>query len=429
MMFCDKYSMYIRVMSCRVLLIIVSAVMAAALAVSCSSSGLDADVIPRKYTGRADTPRSRKVLLLYSAGFNDLSSSLEDDINDVESGYIPRKMTAADVILVFSRRPVDHSYRKNAPSYLYRISMDVDGNVERDTLATWPADSAAASVGTLKSVLNYVKDNFPAGNYGMVFSSHATGWLPSNDQLVRMSWTTVSPSSVGVDMTDSDFTYQMDIEDFAAAIPMKLDYLIFDACLMGGVEVAYAMRDKCDRLLFSQTETMADGLCDYKTLTQNLFGQEEPDLIKLCEDSYSQYMAQTGRNRSFTISMIDCTRMEPLANVCRRIFSDYRTAIASVEPSMVQEYYHTYFTTSARRHYFYDMDDILEQSGVSSSDMAEFRNALGDCVLYKAATPKFLNLTIRKHCGLSMYLSANGTYELDEFYRTLSWNKATEYLK
>ena len=75
------------------------------------------------------------------------------------------------------------------------------------------------------------------------------------------------------------------------------------------------------------------------------------------------------------------------------------------------------------------MEDILYQSGVSQEDMNRFRSALDGCVVYKAATPKFLTLTIDKHCGLSMYLPSNGTNALDEFYKTLSWNKATELVK
>lgn len=418
------YSIYACAMKCRGLIVLFSA-MLLFMAQSCSNKGLDTEVMPRKYVGRTDSPKNRKVLLLYSAGFNDLSTSLEDDVNDLQSGYVPRKMESADVILVFSRRPSDYSYRKKSPSYLYRISLDVDDNVVRDTLRTWDAEMPAASAETLNSVLSYVNGTFPSCSYGMVFSSHATGWLPA-DPAPATSSVNASPSSVGVDMTDSSSaSYQIDIEDFASAIPMKLDYLIFDACLMGGVEVAYALKDKCDKVIFSQTETMADGLCDYRTLTQRLLKPDEPDLTAMCEDAYSQYMALTGLNRSFTVSMVDCAGMEPLAEICRTLFSKYRTAIASVDPSVVQEYFHTYFASSARRHYFYDLDDILEQSGVSAAEMAQFREILGECVLYKAATPRFLNLTIDKHCGLSMYLPANGTADLDAYYMTLSWNRAT----
>ena len=359
----------------------------------------------------------------------DLSSYLKEDIQDLESGYVPRKMESADVLLVFSRQPIDHSCTKRSPSYLYRLSTDVDDNLVRDTLAVWPADSAAASAGTMKAVLTYVRDEFPSSSYGMIFSSHATGWLPAEITASPSSSGSVSLFSVGTDMSGSKVTDSMELEDFAAALPMKLDYLILDACLMGGVEAAYALREKCNNVVFAQTETMADGLCDYKTLTQNLLKPNAPDLKGMCEVAYEHYMSLTGINKAYTVSIIDCSRLEPLADISRELFDRYRTLIANVNPSRVQACYHTYFSSSARRHYFYDMDDILYQSGVSQQDMSRFRTALEGCVVYKAATPKFLTLTIDKHCGLSMYLPSNGTNALDEFYKTLSWNKATELVK
>ena len=262
----------------------------------------------------------------------------------------------------------------------------------------------------------------------MLFSSHGTGWLPSKKSLASTS--NVSPSSLGVDDVAPNDTYDMDIEDFASALPCKLDYLILDACLMGGVETAYALRDKCHYLISAQTETMADpGLCDYTKLVSRLFVAGEPELESVCADSYECYSAKSGLNKSLTISLVDCTKMEKLASVCSGIFSDYRIRIASVEPSDVQAYYHTYFTSSARNHYYYDFEDILSKSGVSESDMSEVRAALDECVLYKAATPYFLDRKIDVHSGLSMYLPANGTADLNEFYKTLSWNKATHLVE
>ena len=261
MMLCGKYSKDSLAMSLgRLLSAVVAAVM---LLAACSEKGLDTENVPRKFKNRTDAPRSRKVLLLYSAGLVDISSYLKEDIQDLESGYVPRKMESADVLLVFSRQPIDYSCTKRSPSYLYRLSTDVDDNLVRDTLAVWPADSAAASAGTMKAVLTYVRDKFPSSSYGMIFSSHATGWLPAEITASPSSSGSVSLFSVGADMSGSKVTDSMELEDFAAALPMKLDYLIFDACLMGGVEAAYALRHKCNNVVFAQTETMADGLCDY----------------------------------------------------------------------------------------------------------------------------------------------------------------------
>lgn len=290
----------------------------------------------------------------------------------------------------------------------------------------------------MTDVLETVKGLYPHASYGMVFSSHGSGWLPSGYYSTgKITAGTaglqavpyIDPNSdgsmprvksIGIDNITSRNTYEMEIETFAQALPMKFDYIIIDACLMGCVEVAYALKDKCDKLVFSQAEVLEDGLCDYTTLTQRVLRPAVPDLYNLCEDSYQHYKNQDDPiYRSLTISMIDCTRLDGLAESCKLLFSKYRNQISLVNAANVQGYFR------ARKHWFYDLTDILRQSGIPEADMAGYNKAMSDCVLYNAATDTFINFDIRTHCGLSMYLPADGNSELDEFYKTLSWNKAS----
>ena len=52
----------------------------------------------------------RNVLLLYSAGFNDLSNYLLNNLSSLEEGQLPEKSysTSNDVLLVYSRQPVKY---------------------------------------------------------------------------------------------------------------------------------------------------------------------------------------------------------------------------------------------------------------------------------------------------------------------------------
>ncbi len=385
------------------------------------------------------TPEKAQVMILYSAGFNSLCAALEDDVNDIKSGYLPLVGSMSKAVLVYSRRLSETGrYTDRTPSYLIRLSVDGWGKVVSDTLKTWPATEEAVSASTMTDVLETVKGLYPHASYGMVFSSHGSGWLPSGYYSTgKITAGTaglqavpyIDPNSdgsmprvksIGIDNITSRNTYEMEIETFAQALPMKFDYIIIDACLMGCVEVAYALKDKCDKLVFSQAEVLEDGLCDYTTLTQRVLKPVEPDLYNLCEDSYRHYKNQDDPiYRSLTISMIDCTRLDGLAESCKSLFSKYRNQISLVNAANVQGYFR------ARKHWFYDLTDILRQSGIPEADMAGYNKAMSDCVLYNAATDTFINFDIRTHCGLSMYLPADGNSELDEFYKTLSWNKAS----
>ena len=40
-----------------------------------------------------------------------------------------------------------------------------------------------------------------------------------------------------------------------------------------------------------------------------------------------------------------------------------------------------------------------------------------------------MSLELKNVCGLSCYMPSSGTVELDAFYKTLDWNKATELIK
>lgn len=385
------------------------------------------------------TSEKAQVLVLYSAGFNSLCAALEDDVNDMKSGYLPLVGSMSKAVLVYSRRLSETGrYTDRTPSYLIRLSVDGWGKVVSDTLKTWPETDEAVSASTMTDVLETVKGLYPHASYGMVFSSHGSGWLPSGYYSTgKITAGTaglqavpyIDPNSdgsmprvksIGIDNITSRNTYEMEIETFAQALPMKFDYIIIDACLMGCIEVAYALKDKCDKLVFSQAEVLEDGLCDYTTLTQRVLRPVVPDLYSLCEDSYQHYKNQDDPiYRSLTISMIDCTRLDGLAESCKSLFSKYRNQISLVNAANVQGYFRS------RKHWFYDLTDILRQSGVPESDMTDYNKAMSDCVLYNAATDTFINFDIRTHCGLSMYLPADGNSELDEFYKTLSWNKAS----
>lgn len=385
------------------------------------------------------TPEKAQVLVLYSAGFNSLCAALEDDVNDMKSGYLPLVGSMSKAVLVYSRRLSETGrYTDRTPSYLIRLSVDGWGKVISDTLKTWPETDEAVSASTMTDVLETVKGLYPHASYGMVFSSHGSGWLPSGYYSTgKITAGTaglqavpyIDPNSdgsmprvksIGIDNITSRNTYEMEIETFAQALPMKFDYIIIDACLMGCIEVAYALKDKCDKLVFSQAEVLEDGLCDYTTLTQRVLRPVVPDLYNLCEDSYRHYNNQDDPiYRSLTISMIDCTRLDGLAESCKSLFSKYRNQISLVNAANVQGYFRS------RKHWFYDLTDILRQSGVPEADMTDYNKAMSDCVLYNAATDTFINFDIRTHCGLSMYLPADGNSELDEFYKTLSWNKAS----
>ena len=67
---------------------------------------------------------------------------------------------------------------------------------------------------------------------------------------------------------------------------------------------------------------------------------------------------------------------------------------------------------------------------VQKSVLVPLEEAINGCILYKGATPSFMGeFAIDTFSGLSMYLPSNGHKELNKYYRTLKWNKATGLVK
>jgi len=397
------------------------------------------------------------VMLLYSAGYNSLYSYLKEDIEELSEGYVPHSTflnesksihantMAEDVLLVFSRLAQGGN---NPPeSALFRIYMRPDSTVVQDTLRVWGEEVNAASKETMEDVLNTVREIFPSSSYGMVFSSHASGWLPEGyyrdpgtyeNNAMGDFWSTSSirrsrevfpaledfpaVKSFGQDEYPGS-QVEMSLKEFADAIPFCLDYLLIDACLSGCVEVAAQLRGKANLVGFSQTEVLADGF-NYKAIASLLL-KDTPDPIGVCKDYFDYYDKQSGVYRSATISVIDTREMGDLIEVCQGLFEKYRDQINTLDGNKVQGYFRF------NRHFFYDLKDILLKAGIDAQEVSALEAALSKCVVYKAATPYFMQngssgFAIKTFSGFSMYLPSQGTDILDTYYKsTLSWNQET----
>lgn len=376
---------------------------------------------------RAFTQPSRRVMIMISAGFNSISDYLTSDLEELAGGELPVGTSySSDIVMVLKRSVTSAGdYDTPSPASLYRLYKDFQGTVCRDTLMVWDPDTPLSSGQTIHEALSFIQSRFPAKGYGIVISSHASGWLPAGYYESPSSFEKASSGgpfrSIGQDKTPRG-GIEMELKDFAEAIPMHLDYLLIDACLSGCVEVAYAFRDIADVVGFSPAEVLANGFM-YDTITTRLLART-PDPVSVCKDYFAFYDRQSGSSRSATITAVAPGRMDSLVSVCRELFAKYRAEISRLKGKDVQGYFRY------DHHYFYDLKDILLNAGINSDEEARLDAALEECILYKAATPYFLNFPIEVYSGMSMYLPSMGSPFLDNFYKTqIDWNKATELLK
>ncbi len=378
--------------------------------------------------------KKQKTLLVYMAANNNLCEDAKNNLSSMMQGYIPDE----------EGNLVAYYHYPNQNPLLLHIKHNEDGNAAIDTIYRFPSRNSATAA-SLTSAINVTATYFPADEYGLILWSHATGWLPvnyyaNNPQSSFISYPDsfslnniqssgyengIDPYAHIIKMVKNDRNgilsrsfgseenSEIDIKDVAKALPFKFSFIIFDACLMGGIETAYQLKDSTDYLLFSPTETLAEGM-PYASIMRHIFATPT-DLTSVAKEYYNHYNNKS-YSRYATISLVKTSELDNVANAAKDIFGKYRDSISTIKINAVQRYFRY------NKHWFYDINDFISQLA-PTDEAAVFAQALEKAVIYKAATKVFIDIPINSYSGLSTYIPYFNETELNNYYKTLEWNK------
>lgn len=361
--------------------------------------------------------RDNTSVLLYVAGNNTLSYYSYDLIRQLERGYLPEKFTDEDQILLYSHS----SGERPVLSKITRRSGG--GGIDSTVLCIYDVNTNSASAEQLGRVLRDAHTLCPAKHRGLVLWSHGTGYLPEGY--------TIKPDTKSFGNDNNDKTSEIEIQEIVEVLPTTYEYIIFDACLMGCIEVAYELKDVCDYVLFSPTEILSQGF-PYYMMMDRIFSKDalEKALTDIAAEYYDYYLKKYESSKGSykpsggTITLVRTAALKSLADVCRPIFDNHRLEIKSLDPNRVQGYFQYGWA------WFYDMGDIIRQVSYPE-EYALFERSLNNAVVYKAATPAFMSIKIDidRYSGLSTYLPDERNVRLNAYYRNLKWNQATGLLQ
>lgn len=363
-----------------------------------------------------------KVLIVYMEGYNNLSGYMLDNLEQICSDKLP-KLSDRKALVVYSHNIVKRlDYRTHTEPVLMRFYQK-NGTVQRDTLLRYNGDNPTIDVTHMRKVLSDVYELFPSQSYGLLFSSHASGWIPdSYDGEEDIFWNSLSERrTVGAEFYGSSGnSIEYDIEEFRDAIPFHLEYIAFDACLMGGAESCYTLRNVCDYIVASPAEVLASGFNYYK-LVSRLLCDGASDLVGLCEDYY-----EMSRGSSMTIGLYDCSKIQKLVNALKPFYQSRPSQILNLDSRKVQAYNYSF-------NYHYDLKDIIVNMGASPAEIAALDEALKEFVIHKRATDYCIvasnKIDQEKYSGLSMYLPKKSYPKLNSLYEETEWNKAVGVLQ
>lgn len=332
--------------------------------------------------------RVNRTVLIYMAADNDLSDNALRNIEQMKSSY---PVDGKNNLLVFVNLPEEKPY-------LIKIEADIEIVIKQYE------EFNSLEVQNMRRVLTEMISMYPANEYGLVLWSHGSSWLPPNFQT----------RSFG-----EEKGLQMDMTELSGALPVKFDFILFDACLMGSIEVAYELKDNANYIIASSTETLYTGF-PYDMIVPDLIAAS-PDLQKVAKKYMDYYQQLTGIYRSATISVINTKELEKLAEITSMLLGDNSINMDLFNRAVVQR------LDSYEEQYFFDFSDFIHKA-FPDIQTESFDNQLQKVVLYKAHTDEFMgDFFIKTYCGLSSYIPLKSRNGLNNYYQRLKWYKDSGY--
>lgn len=336
-----------------------------------------------------------RVLLVYLGGDNNLSSEVDQKIRAIRAGW---DANSGSKLLIYADK-------SGSNPFLYEVTQGDDKENITKTLATYDKENSA-SKDVFSRVIRDLQAIYPdIPSYGLVFFSHASGWLPEQ--------TLEKPRSVGQDNGE-----EMKLSEFAEAIPDGLfDFIVLEACFMAGIEVAYELKDKTDYILASSAEILSPGFIDtYENSLNDL--TDTSTSLKVFSEKVFKYQ-ELAAYSSATFSLIKTSGIESLANwiINHCNFDSREIDITSIQ----------HFDRLKGYRLFFDFEDYYSKFIDSDNLKSEFTNEINKCIIWKACTPTFLlgynGFTINKHSGFTTYIPQDKFPFLNEEYKKTAWSK------
>lgn len=254
------------------------------------------------------------------------------------------------------------------------------GKCVRDTLKSY--DYATPTFTTAAGIASIVTDMKAVGkteSYSMIVGSHGMGWIPVGTDMVFAPKMAAAKRS-GKPQTryfgdTSDTEYQTNVATLAegiAATNTKMEFILFDDCYMSNIETAYELKDVCDHLIASTSEIMIAGM-PYDDIGIDLIERNYKSVCDKFYEFYSTYDTPCG-----TIGVTDCSQIEPMAQLMKRINAAYPDGLESV--GSIQK------LDGITPTVFFDFGDYVRHLVDDDALISEFDAQLALLVPYKSCT-------------------------------------------
>lgn len=359
-----------------------------------------------------------RTVLVYIMAENNLTWNVRSDLNEMMRGVY--SIPDSCYLLAF----VDNVHYP----YICHLYKDLNGTAVCDTVLRYKEDFYSTDTARFREVLTWVLDEYPSDNLGLVMWSHGSGWISDVNRT----------RSIGVDNGQNAYenllstSRWMEVEELAAvleSLPVKSDYVLYDACFMQCIEAAYMMRNATEWLVGSPAELPANG-APYDKIMASLFSFPfNPDsLIYHYKRGYTEY-------KGVLLSAIKTSALERLAEVTADIVPAYFSHPDTIDDSKVFSYLPGgSFKENSSLPEFCDMNGEM-MLRLPSELYTIWKEAFDEAVPFRAAAQKWSTSYYYKPFvvdqsqfgGVSMYVPRDSAmyYLFNDDFRKTEWYNAT----
>ena len=263
---------------------------------------------PESFTAAEDLPRSREMtLMIYLCGssLEDKGSGSMDLVEMVRSGFDGERLNV--VVMAGGAQSWALPQIRDDSTAVYQVGSAGIRLLEDDGRLYNMGDPR-----TLRAFLKYTREAFPSDHYALILWDHGEGSLIGVCHDVNFEEDCLTPAELQAALHSAGFSGK------------KLDWIGFDACLMGSAEIAKAVAPYAQYMIASQ-ETEPKTGWDYTFLAQ-LNGGEHPAMTG---ERIARVYLENGRAAmpgvfeagKLTLSCVDLSGMEPLADMLGRFIS------------------------------------------------------------------------------------------------------------
>ena len=358
---------------------------------------------------------AERTVLVYLAGKNNLSQSLQTNLEQMKAGSM---LIGNNTLLVFVRRDM-----QGEKPWLARVNNgELTDSVSLDDMGFGKSNMQACNPELMEQVMRYAFSHYPANEYGLVLGGHSTGWLIDEEPGQTRAF--------GVDNGDG-YTYSrknkrwMNVPTMARVLERvpHLKFIFADCCNFMCLETMYELRNVTDYIIGSPAEIPAEG-APYEQIIPALF--EKNAFCSSVIDIY--YRAQNGE---LPLSAVKTSAIDQLASATRYALDMVQAKIGNGYADTQGLIHYGYSGSSIQFHQeynlFYDAGDFF-RSQLSESDYLQWKQALDKAVIEKRFAKQWrtcmtwryiysdFEMTEEKYHGVSMYIPQDANTEYGIYY-------------